>query len=101
MNAPRQEELTREIEATREQLGDTAEELARRLDVKAQAKQKVGRARRGAEARVQQLTGLLRGGGGSAGAHAKAAASRPQVRAVAAAGVVGAAVVLVVRLRRN
>lgn len=35
------QEIQRDIEQTREQLGDTVEALARKADVKAQAKQKV------------------------------------------------------------
>lgn len=39
------EELTAEIEAKREHLGATVDELSERLDVKKQAKEKVGHAK--------------------------------------------------------
>lgn len=39
------EQIQREIEQTREQLGDTVEALARKADIKAQAKQRIDQTR--------------------------------------------------------
>lgn len=54
------EEIQREIERTREQLGDTVEALAQKADVKAQAKQRVGQTRAAASAKKARLLGKAR-----------------------------------------
>ena len=69
-----QQELEKEIEQTREQLGETVEALAAKVDVKARAQQELG-----------QLTARLKG---------KAAP------AAATAGVIGALVLFVALVRR-
>jgi ElaB/YqjD/DUF883 family membrane-anchored ribosome-binding protein len=54
------EQIQRDIEATREQLGDTVEALAHRADVKAQAKQKIEDTKAAASAKKDQLVGKAR-----------------------------------------
>ena len=49
------EELRAEIEETREQLGDTVEQLAAKTDVKAQAKSRVSALRDTAQAKTQEF----------------------------------------------
>lgn len=49
------EQIERDIEETREQLGDTVEALARKTDVKAQAKEKVKDTRATVSAKAQQF----------------------------------------------
>lgn len=51
------EQIEREIEETREQLGDTVEALARKTDVKAQARQKVQDTKASVSAKTEQLVG--------------------------------------------
>jgi len=51
------EQIQRDIEETREQLGDTVEALARKADVKAQAKRRIAETK----ATVSQKTQALRG----------------------------------------
>ena len=68
------EEIRSEIEETREQLGDTVEALARKSDVKAQAKQKLEDAKAAAAAKKEQVLG-------------KAKEASPETAANAAAGV--------------
>lgn len=60
-------ELQREIERTREQLGDTVEQLAAKADVRGQAK-----------AKAAQLTGRLRSAVGQASGKAAAACGAAQ-----------------------
>ena len=74
-----QQELEKEIEQAREQLGETVEALAAKMDVKAQAQEKLGR-----------LTARLKG---------KATEVRP-VPAAATAGVIGALVLFFALIRR-
>ena len=49
------EEIRREIEETRQDLGDTAAALAAKTDVKARAKEKVGRAKQTASEKVDSV----------------------------------------------
>ena len=49
--------IQREIEQTREELGDTVEALARKADVKAQAKQKVEQTKASFSEKKEQLLG--------------------------------------------
>jgi ElaB/YqjD/DUF883 family membrane-anchored ribosome-binding protein len=50
-------EIRRDIEETREQLGDTAEALAGKTDVKAQAKERVESVKQEAKAKIGELHG--------------------------------------------
>lgn len=54
------DELRREIERTREQLGETVEQLASKADVKKQAQDKAAELRTQAKARASQLAGRSR-----------------------------------------
>jgi ElaB/YqjD/DUF883 family membrane-anchored ribosome-binding protein len=51
------EEIRQDIEASREQLGDTAAALAQKADVKAQAKQKVAQAKQSAATKKDEALG--------------------------------------------
>ena len=51
------EEIRREIEATRKELGDTVAALAAKTDVKSQAKQKIADAKAAARAKKDELMG--------------------------------------------
>ena len=51
------EELRREIEATREELGDTVAALAAKADVKAQAKQKIDDTKAAVTGKTEELVG--------------------------------------------
>jgi ElaB/YqjD/DUF883 family membrane-anchored ribosome-binding protein len=51
------EEIRREIEATREELGDTVAALATKADVKAQAKQKIETTKAAVTGKKDQLIG--------------------------------------------
>ena len=51
------EQIEREIERTREQLGDTVEALARKTDVKAQAKEKLEETKANLSVKTEQLLG--------------------------------------------
>ena len=55
------EQIEREIEETREQLGDTVEALARKTDVKAQAKQKAQDTKATVSAKTEHLVGKAKG----------------------------------------
>ena len=68
------EELRREIEHTREELGDTVEALAYKADVKAQAKERVEEAKAGAaQKRDEVVSKVKRATPGSAQAGAESA----------------------------
>jgi hypothetical protein len=54
------EQIQREIEQTREQLGDTAEALAQKANVKARARQKVDDTKAAAAAKTDHLLGKAR-----------------------------------------
>jgi uncharacterized protein YPO0396 len=54
------ETLKAQIEATREELGDTVEALAAKTDVKAQAKRKLDHTRASVTGRKQELLGKAR-----------------------------------------
>ncbi len=87
-----QQELEKEIEQTRERLGETVEALAAKVDVKAQAQEKLG-----------QLTARLKGT--AAEATDKAAQAGQQVKkrpvpAAATVGVIGALVLFFALIRR-
>ena len=59
------EELLEEIEDTRVKLGDTVEELAHRLDVKARAEDRIGEVRGNAQARLAEFGESIQHGAGS------------------------------------
>ena len=52
---PTESELRKDIERTRQQLGETAEALAAKADVKARARQKAGQVKEQATARASQV----------------------------------------------
>lgn len=54
------EEIRSEIEQTREELGDTVEALAKKADVKEQAKKKIEDAKASAQHKKEQLLGKAR-----------------------------------------
>jgi ElaB/YqjD/DUF883 family membrane-anchored ribosome-binding protein len=72
------EELRRDIERTREELGDTVEALAEKTDVKAQAKQRIDSFKETARQKQQEI-------------RAKATAATPESANAGAQQVVGAA----------
>jgi hypothetical protein len=80
-----QQELEKEIEQTREQLGATVEALAAKVDVKARAQEKLG-----------QLTARLTGKATEVGEQIK----KDPVPAAATAGVIGALVLFFTLIRR-
>jgi chromosome segregation ATPase len=80
-SADDQQELEEEIEQTREQLGQTVEALAARVDVKARAQEKLGQLTAQASQAGQQIR------------------KRP-VPAAATAGVIGALVLFFTVIRR-
>ena len=80
-----QQELEKEIEQTRERLGETVEALAAKVDVKARAQEKLG-----------QLTDQAKEQAARAGQQIR---KRP-VPAATAAGVLGALVLLFALIRR-
>ena len=80
-----QQELEKEIEQTRERLGETVEALTAKADVKARAQEKLG-----------QLTARLKGKATEAGQQVK----KDPVPAAATAGVIGGLVVFVILIRR-
>ena len=87
-----QQELEKEIEQTRERLGETVEALAAKADVKTQAQEKLG-----------QLTARLRGKATEATDKATQAGQQIRKRPVPAAatvGVIGALVLFFTLIRR-
>ena len=87
-----QQELEKEIEQTREQLGQTVEALAARVDVKARAQQE-----------LDQLTARLKGTANQAKQQAAQAGQQIRKRPVPAAatvGVIGALVLFFTVIRR-
>jgi ElaB/YqjD/DUF883 family membrane-anchored ribosome-binding protein len=54
------EQIQREIDHTREQLGDTVEALAQRTDIKAQARQKLDATKQTVSEKREQLLGKAR-----------------------------------------
>lgn len=80
------EQLTAEIEATREHLGETVDELAGRLDVKKQAQEKVEHVKEQAGCAKDQVGGLV---------------ARRDVRAGAAAAVAAGLLATAIKTYRN
>lgn len=79
-------EIEREIAQTRDQLGDTAEALAAKADVKARAQERAEEAKRSAREKRDELLGKAKaatsgsagGGGGGAGAGAQQVKAKAQ-----------------------
>ena len=91
-SADDQQELEKEIEQTREQLGQTVEALAARVDVKARAQQELG-----------QLTARLKGTANQAKQQAAQVGQQIRKRpvpAAATAGAIGALVLFFTVIRR-
>ena len=90
---PTPEELRREIEATREDLGDTAAALASKTDVKARAKEKVAEVRTNVTEKKTELMGRARDsspeGASSAATQVKTKAQQNPVPTAALAAFVG------------
>ena len=84
------EEIRREIEATREELGDTVAALAAKADVKAQAKQKIEETKAAVAGKKDELLGKAKEGSpqsASAAATQVAQTARQNPVPLAAAGV--------------
>jgi peptidoglycan hydrolase CwlO-like protein len=79
------EELKREIEATREGLGDTAAALAEKTDVKTRAREKVEAVKQTVAEKKASLTSSSSSGGSGAGNPTAAAASSAATQAKAKA----------------
>ena len=73
--APDSEQLQREIEETREQLGDTVEALAQKADVKAHARQKLEDIKASLSEKREQLLGKAKDASPDSAATAAAQAS--------------------------
>lgn len=77
-------EIEREIAQTRDQLGDTAEALAAKADVKARAQERAEEAKRSAREKRDELLGKAKAatsgsaGGGGAGAGAQQVKAKAQ-----------------------
>jgi uncharacterized protein DUF3618 len=93
------EELLVEIEDTRNRLGDTVEELAHRLDVKARAQDKVGAVRDSAQAGVVELGETIQHGSSLAWQQVRRIAVRRDAQ-LAAVGVLSLAVAVLLRRSR-
>jgi peptidoglycan hydrolase CwlO-like protein len=77
------EELRREIEKTRQDLGDTAAALAEKTDIRARAKVKLDDLKRTVADKKQSLAQSSGGGEGTAGAAAAAGQAATQAKAKA------------------
>jgi len=96
------EEIKRDIEQTREELGDTAAGLADKTDVKAQAKAKVDGAKQSAQQKKDELLGKAKAAtpdsvGSGAESVASTAQQNPLPVAVVAAFFAGVAVTWILR----
>jgi hypothetical protein len=77
------EQIRREIEETREDLGDTAAALAAKTDVKTRAKEKADRLKQTIAEKKQSFGSSAAGPGEGGGASAQATAAVTQVKAKA------------------
>jgi Protein of unknown function (DUF3618) len=77
------EEIRREIEGTRQQLGDTAGALAAKTDVRARAKERVEGVKQTIAEKRESMASSATGDGGGAGAPATANAVVEQAKAKA------------------
>lgn len=94
------EDIEAEIEATREELGATVDALSRKLDVKARAQEKVSAAKENVQAKLTGVGEPIQAHCADAWTQARAAGSQRQVQLAAAAGVLGALVLIAVLRRR-
>jgi ElaB/YqjD/DUF883 family membrane-anchored ribosome-binding protein len=91
-----QQELEKEIEQTRERLGETVEALAAKVDVKARAQEKLGQLTVRLKGKAAEATGKAKWQVTQAGQQIR---KRP-VPAAATAGVAGALVLAFALIRR-
>lgn len=91
------EEIEAHIEQTRHELGDTVEALSHKLDVKAQAHQKVGMAKEAAKEKAE----MAKEKADAMATRVKASSRRPVTLAVAGGATAAAAVVGAVAWRRK
>jgi ElaB/YqjD/DUF883 family membrane-anchored ribosome-binding protein len=96
------EEIQRDIEQTRDNLGDTAAELAAKADIKAQAKARADAAKRSAQEKKDELLGKAKEAapdsvGSGAQSVASTAQENPLPFAVGAAFLVGIVVGRILR----
>ena len=87
---PDPEELRKEIEETRQELGDTVEALSHKADVKAQAREKIDERKQAASAKADELKQKVSQATpedvkSAAGGAAATARDRPEIPAIAAA----------------
>ena len=75
------EAIRREIEETREDLGDTAAALAAKTDVKARAKEKVDSVKQTISEKKESIASSTGGNGDGAGAQANAAFGQAKTKA--------------------
>ncbi len=80
------EQIQRDIERTREELGDTVEALAEKADVKAQAKQKIDQTKASVAEKKEQLLGKARQASPDSAATAATQASQTARQEPAALG---------------
>ena len=100
-----QQELEKEIEQTREQLGQTVEALTAKVDVKARAQQELGQLTARLKGKVTEATRQLRLQDRANQAKQQAAQAGQQIRkrpvpAAATVGVIGALVLFFTVVRR-
>jgi ElaB/YqjD/DUF883 family membrane-anchored ribosome-binding protein len=100
-----QQELEKEIEQTREQLGQTVEAMAAKVDVKARAQQELGQLTARLKGQAAETTRRLRLQDRANQAKQQAAQAGQQIRkrpvpAAATAGVLGALVLFFALIRR-
>ena len=100
-----QQELEKEIEQTREQLGQTVEALAAKVDVKARAQQELGQLTARLKGKATEANRQLRLQDKANQAKQQAAQAGQQIRkrpvpAAATAGVIGALVLFFALVRR-
>ena len=100
-----QQELEKEIEQTREQLGQTVEALAAKVDVKARAQQELGQLTARLKGKATEATRQLRLQDRANQAKQQAAQAGQQIRkrpvpAAATVGVIGALVLFFTVIRR-
>jgi ElaB/YqjD/DUF883 family membrane-anchored ribosome-binding protein len=104
-SADDQQKLEKEIEQTREQLGQTVEALAARADVKARAQEKLGQLTARLKGKATEANRQLRLQDKANQAKQQAAQAGQQIRkrpvpAAATAGVIGALVLFFIVVRR-
>jgi hypothetical protein len=90
-------QLAEQVQARREQLGESVEELAHRLDVKARANERVGEAKQAAAVQLDSLRHAAQQGWAGARDRAGQAWQRPDVRRATTAVAIAVGVLLVRR----